>query len=189
MGATVAMGPRLRGCGGVRGCDECSGRARFDGCRSVAVIAEIADIAMVAVLAMVAAWPRGEPVTTYARSLVDVAGERPPGGSRISRQPALYPAAQTRISRQPALSPASPCYPPPHADRRAMPTADRRTPHATRCRTPHTAHRPQPGCPPAATGRPGVFDHCDHEPGYTAGVNPASVSASASCAAVTPDPQ
>src|SRR5690606_18646472 len=42
---------------------------------------------------------------------------------------------------------------------------------------------------PVATGSPGVFDHALQEPGYTVTSRPALVPASASCAAVMPDPQ
>ena len=42
---------------------------------------------------------------------------------------------------------------------------------------------------PVARGRPAVFDHCDQEPGYRAGAKPARVRATASAAAVTPEPQ
>ncbi len=45
------------------------------------------------------------------------------------------------------------------------------------------------GWAPVATGRSGWFDHWLHEPTYRAGSYPASVRASAACAADTPDPQ
>src|SRR5699024_3000665 len=46
-----------------------------------------------------------------------------------------------------------------------------------------------PGSPPVATGRPGVLDQADQEPGYSAARWPAMLNAATWCAADTPDPQ